>query len=219
MKKKEGIFIVLFLILIVVILGLVIYISNKNKVENNEIIEEYTPEEEISDEQLRNTIISLYFINKESGEINPEARTININDLIDNPYKYLLEQLIEGPKNEKLEKAIPENTVLNNVELKGDILYIDLSHDFIDNAKEGKENENKILETIVKTVTELNEVNSVKILIDGKEDMAFKDNLIKFDDPFVVIKEDSNRNSENSEMVKTNIINNEVTDNTNMIED
>ena len=100
MKKKEGIFIVLFLILIVVILGLVIYISNKNKVENNEIIEEYTPEEEISDEQLRNTIISLYFINKESGEINPEARTININDLIDNPYKYLLEQLIEGPKNE-----------------------------------------------------------------------------------------------------------------------
>lgn len=182
--KKEGIFIVLFLILIVVILGLVIYISNKNKVENNEIIEEYTPEEEISDEQLRNTIISLYFINKESGEINPEARTININDLIDNPYKYLLEQLIEGPKNEKLEKAIPENTVLNNVELKGDILYIDLSHDFIDNAKEGKENENKILETIVKTVTELNEVNSVKILIDGEENKCFKDEQINFEKAF-----------------------------------
>ena len=184
MKKKEGIFIVLFLILIVVILGLVIYISNKNKVENNEIIEEYTPEEEISDEQLRNTIISLYFINKESGEINPEARTININDLIDNPYKYLLEQLIEGPKNEKLEKAIPENTVLNNGELKGDILYIDLSHDFIDNAKEGKENENKILETIVKTVTELNEVNSVKILIDGEENKCFKDEQINFEKAF-----------------------------------
>ena len=50
---------------------MVIYFSNKNKIEKNEIIEEYTPEEEISDEQLRNTIISLYFINKDNGEINP----------------------------------------------------------------------------------------------------------------------------------------------------
>lgn len=185
MKKKEGIFIVLFLILIVVILGLVIYISNKNKVENNEIIEEYTPEEEISDEQLRNTIISLYFINKESGEINPEARTININDLIDNPYKYLLEQLIEGPKNEKLQKVIPDNTKINNVELKGDILYIDFSHEFIDNALEGKENESKIIETIVKTVTELNEVNAIKILIDGEENKCFKDEEINFEKEFL----------------------------------
>ena len=185
MKKKEGIFIVLFLILIVVILGLVIYFSNKNKVENNEIIEEYTPEEEISDEQLRNTIISLYFINKESGEINLEARTININDLIDNPYKYLLEQLIEGPKNEKLQKVIPDNTKINNVELKGDILYIDFSHEFIDNALEGKENESKIIETIVKTVTELNEVNAIKILIDGEENKCFKDEEINFEKEFL----------------------------------
>ncbi len=184
MKKKEGIFIVLFLILIVVILGVVIYFSNKNKIEKNEIIEEYTPEEEISDEQLRNTIISLYFINKDNGEINPEARTINANDLIDNPYKYLLEQLIGGPKNDRLEKAIPENTVLNNVELKEDILYIDFSHEFINNAKEGKENESKILETIVKTVTELNEVNSVKILIDGEENKCFKDEQINFEKTF-----------------------------------
>lgn len=184
MKKKEGIFIVLFLILIVVILGVVIYFSNKNKIEKNEIIEEYTPEEEISDEQLRNTIISLYFINKDNGEINPEARTINANDLIDNPYKYLLEQLIGGPKNDRLEKAIPENTVLNNVELKEDILYIDFSKEFIENAPKGKENEQKIIETIVKTVTELNEVNYIKILIDGKENEAFEDKEVTFENTF-----------------------------------
>ena len=39
--------------------------------------------------------------------------------------------------------------------------------DFINNALEGKENEDVIIETIVKTVTELNEVNSVRILING----------------------------------------------------
>ncbi len=184
MKKKEGIFIVIFLILIVIILGAIIYFTNKNKTENNEIIEEYTPEEEISDEQLRNTIISLYFINKESKEINPEARTVNINLLIDNPYKYLIELLIEGPKNEKLEKGIPEGTKINNIELKGDVLYIDFSQEFIDNAQEGEENENKIIETIVKTVTELNEVNSVRILINGEENREFKDGAINFEDNF-----------------------------------
>ena len=140
MKKKEGFLIVLFLVLLVVILGVVIYYFNKNKLEEtNEIVQEYVPAEEVSDEQLRSTIISLYFVNKDSGEINPEARTININLLLENPYKYLLEQLIEGPKNEKLQKVIPDNTKINNVELKGDILYIDFSHEFIDNALEGKE--------------------------------------------------------------------------------
>ena len=91
---------------------------------------------------------------------------------------------MEGPKNEKLQKVIPENTIINNTELKGDILYIDFSHHFIDNAPEGKENENKIIETIVKTVTELNEVNSVKILIDGEENKCFKDEEINFEKAF-----------------------------------
>ena len=185
MKKKEGFLIVFFLILLVVILSVVIYYFNKNKAEEiNEIAQEYVPAEEISDEQLRNTIISLYFINKETKEINPEARTIKVNLLINDPYKYLLEQLIEGPKNEKLEKGIPENTKLNKVELKEDILYIDFSKEFIENAPKGKENEQKIIETIVKTVTELNEVNYIKILIDGKENEAFADKEVTFENTF-----------------------------------
>ena len=173
MKKKEGFLIVFFLVLLVVILGVVIYYFNKNKLEEtNEIVQEYVPAEEVSDEQLRSTIISLYFVNKDSGEINPEARTININLLLENPYKYLLEQLIEGPKNEKLQKVIPDNTKINNVELKGDILYIDFSHEFIDNALEGKENESKIIETIVKTVTELNDDNSVALNDYSQEELS-----------------------------------------------
>ena len=89
------------------------------------------------------------------------------------------------PKNEKLQKVIPDNTKINNVELKGDILYIDFSHEFIDNALEGKENESKIIETIVKTVTELNEINAIKILIDGEENKCFKDEEINFEKEFL----------------------------------
>lgn len=184
MKKKEGILVVVILLLIVLALGGVLIFYNKDSEEENKIVNEYTPQEEISEDQLQNTIISLYFINKETKEINPEARTIKVNLLINDPYKYLLEQLIEGPKNEKLEKGIPENTKLNKVELKEDILYIDFSKEFIENAPKGKENEQKIIETIVKTVTELNEVNYIKILIDGKENEAFADKEVTFENTF-----------------------------------
>lgn len=185
MKKKEGVLVVVILLVLVIGLGVYIFCNNsKNKKENNDIKNEYIPQEEVTEEQLQNTIISLYFINKETKEINPEARTIKVNSLIENPYKYLIEQLIEGPKNEKLEKGIPENTKLNNVELKGDILYIDFSKEFIENAKKGKKNEEKIIETIVKTVTELNEVNYIKILIDGKENNSFKDKEVTFENTF-----------------------------------
>lgn len=184
MKKKEGILVVVILLLIVLALGGVLIFYNKDSEEENKIVNEYTPQEEITEDQLQNTIISLYFINKETKEINPEARTIKVNLLINDPYKYLLEQLIEGPKNEKLEKGIPENTKLNKVELKEDILYIDFSKEFIENAPKGKVNEQKIIETIVKTVTELNEVNYIKILIDGKENEAFADKEVTFENTF-----------------------------------
>lgn len=187
MKKKEGILVVVILLLLVIGIGIFLFYNNsKSKNENNEIKNEYTPQEEVTEEQLQNTIISLYFINKETKEINPEARTIKVNSLIENPYKYLIEQLIEGPKNEKLEKGIPENTKLNNVELRGDILYIDFSKELIENAKKGQKNEEKIIETIVKTVTELNEVNYIKILIDGKENEAFNDKEVTFENTFPI---------------------------------
>ena len=184
MKKKEGILVVVILLLIVLALGGVLIFYNKDSNEENKIVNEYTPQEEITEDQLQNTIISVYCVNKETKEINPEARTIKVNLLINDPYKYLVEQLIAGPKNEKLEKGIPENTKLNKVELKEDILYIDFSKEFIENAPKGKENEQKIIETIVKTVTELNEVNYIKILIDGKENEAFADKEVTFENTF-----------------------------------
>lgn len=98
--------------------------------------------------------------------------------------------LIEGPKNEKLEKAIPEGTKVNKIELKENILRIDLSKEFIENHKGGAEAEARTIYSIVNTMTQLNEVEAVKIIIDGKEDSGFKDNCINFKNVFVQ-KEDS----------------------------
>lgn len=150
--------------------------------EKNEIGTEYTPQEEISEEQLRQTMITLYFKEKETGKITPEARKIDANLLAKDPYLYLLTELVNGPKNERLEKLIPDGTKVNKIELKGSVLWIDFSKEFVQNVKEG--DEEKVIESIVNTLTELNEISSVKILIEGEEGKGFLNGDINFNSPF-----------------------------------
>jgi len=168
--KNKKIIMYIGIILIVLILLFVGYLIINNIKNNEENIYEYTPEEEITGEQLRQTIITLYFLDPNTYELSPEARQIDAKELLDNPYEFLINLLIEGPKNENLLKLIPENTKLNSAQIKNNILYIDFSEDFIKEQNLGKEQEELILKSIVNTVTELTEINKVAILIDGKED-------------------------------------------------
>ena len=55
--------------------------------EKNATVEDYQPEEEISSEQMRQTIVSLYYKNKETGELMPEGRIIDSKELLNEPYK------------------------------------------------------------------------------------------------------------------------------------
>lgn len=93
--------------------------------------------------------------------------------------------LITGPENEKLESAIPEGTKVNSCTLKGTTLYVDLSKEFIDNAPSGIEEESMVVYSIVNTLTELNEVSEIKFLINGEENLQFKDGKINFKNIFV----------------------------------
>ena len=187
MNKK----IIVIIIAIAIIIGIGVWyfvFYNKNtEVATNEIV----PQEEISEEQMRQTIVSLYFYNENTQSLTSEGRLIDVKELIDNPYEKLMELLIQGPQNDNLVTTIPEGTKVNKAEVKGDILYLDLSKEFIENHSGGEEEESKTIYSIVNTMTNLTEVDAVKILIDGEENKAFSDGKIKFDDPFVVIKEEN----------------------------
>ena len=177
MINKKIIILTIFTILIIIATFLIIN-NNKNKKEI-----EYVPQEEISTKQERNTIISLYFKNKETNELMPEARIIDAKDLLNNPYITIIELLIKGPQNDKLESLISENTKINSAVLKGNVLYVDFSKEFLNN-KSGIEEESKVIYSIVNSLTELNEVLYVRILIDGEENKSFNDNAINFRENF-----------------------------------
>lgn len=187
--------IISIIIIILILLGVAVwyffFYSKNTQNEVNEII----PEEEISDEQMRQTIVSLYFYDKNTKSLMSEGRLIDAKELLEDPYRTLMELLIQGPQNTNLSKTIPEGTRINNIELKGDTLFLDLSKEFIENHEGGEEAESATIYSIVNTMTNLTEVNSIKILIDGEENKSFTDNKIKFDDPFVVISEDDTVNT------------------------
>lgn len=176
-KNKKGFLIFLILLILIIVGGYygIKYLKNKEKNQ----IEEYTPEQEITEEQSRQTLVSLYFIDKETGEIYPEARLIDIKDIINLPYEKLVTLLIEGPKNEKLRSIIPQNTQILKTYTEGDCLIIDFSSEILQYNKEEKNEKENMIKTIVNTMTELTEINKVKFLINGNQNEEFNEEYIR----------------------------------------
>ena len=178
-KKIKKAVVILGLILLLVLL--IWFLSKDSEVD----FIEYTPEEEITEEQVRQTMVKLYFKNKDTGELDTETRIIDVKELANNPYELLVKMLIEGPKTDKLERLIPEGTNLNKIELQKNILIIDFFEGFNKNHPGEIEEDSKTIYSIVNTLTELTEVDGVKILINGEEGKEFLDGAINFKEIFV----------------------------------
>ena len=109
--KKLFILKVIIIITIISILAILIALNFSTEVVqnvDNEIVIE--PEEEISEEQMRQTTITLYFEDKQSMELVKEEKKVDAKDLIDNPYIYIVNLLILGPNDETLQNPIPDGT-------------------------------------------------------------------------------------------------------------
>ena len=181
--KKTIFKIIIFCLIILIVIGIIMCFTLNKKQETKE--EEYEPEKEISEEQERQTMVTLYFVNKNTRSLEPEARLIDVKTLVERPYEELINLLISTPKNTNLESAIPEGTILLGAEINGNTLIINFSEEFINNHKGGREEEEKTIESLVNTLTELTEVNEIKILINGEENRGFNDKEINFEEVFI----------------------------------
>ncbi len=174
MKKKRVIAIIVFIIII--IMGFLIYknVSIENKEDE---YQDYVPEEEISEEQMRQTKVVLYFANNETGELETEIKVVDANTLIKNPEKQIMELLIKGPQSSSLKKLIPDDTVLNDIKIEESCAIINVSKEFL-NYQNDEEKYN-IINSIVNSLTNLKEIDSVKFLINGEENENLSETYIK----------------------------------------
>ncbi len=165
--KNKKIFFLLILVLIIIIISLYFIIKNfktKNSTNENNSYSEYTPEEEISSKQMRETTVTLYFIDSDNN-IKNEGKLIDSANLLQNPYKQLIELLLLGPQNDNLISVFPENTKILDAKLENNCVILNFSDEFL-NFKDDSQKFNMI-NCILNTLKQLNEVNSIKILVNN----------------------------------------------------
>lgn len=161
MKKKPVIIIVL------IIIGVLAYfLMNNISITKNSKYMDYTPQEEISENQNRETTITLYFLNPETNNLKSEGRSVNANELLKNPYKVIVEKLIEGPSDKSLQKVFPENTKIIDANLSNNCVNLNFSEEFL-NFKDDVQKYN-IINSMLDSLTQLNEVDSIKILVNNE---------------------------------------------------
>ena len=174
-KSRKKIIAIITLILIIL---LAIFIYNNISIENNvKEYEDYTPQEEISEEQMRQTKVILYFANIETGELETETKIIDANLLIKEPYKEIMNLLIKGPQSSNLKKLIPEGTALHEIKIEKSCAIINVSNEFLN--YETEENKLKIINSIVNALTNLKEIDSIKFLINGEENEKLSEIYVK----------------------------------------
>lgn len=124
--------------------------------------------------------ISLYFADS-SGEKLVEYQTqldMESNSPIE---KKVIEQLIEGPKDSKLQSTIPEGTKVIKTSLKDGVCYVDLNAKFL-NGVPGV-NDELVVYSIVDSLVELPTINKVQFTIEGQRVAKYRE-TIPFDGTF-----------------------------------
>lgn len=167
MNKKT----IFAIIAIIIIIGAIIYSviqNNQNQKNTSEEIEDYTPEQEINDEQMRETILTLYFLDTETGNLKSEGRLIDSSILLDEPYKLIVQYLIDGPKSETLQSVFPENTRIIETSFEQNCVTLNFSEEIL-NYEDDSQKYN-IINSLLNSLAQLTEIDSIKILVNGEID-------------------------------------------------
>lgn len=168
--------IISIILIIVLVIGVIafIFLNFSTEVDNSvKDQNEIQPEEEVPEAQDYSTKIKLYFIDQSSGILTFENRSVDSRELIENPYLYVLNLLVKGPEIPGLINAIPERTKINSAKLEKGTLCVDLSEEFLNSG--GTDS----IYSIVNTVTQFNEIDSVKFFIDGKINDSLKEKFVR----------------------------------------
>lgn len=177
MKKNKKKIIAIISLILIIIAGYLVYTNISIEKNNEDEYQDYTPEEEISEDQMRQTKVILFFANSETGELESEIKIVDVNLLIKEPYKEIMQWLIKGPQSSNLKKIIPDGTILHDIKIEKSCAIINMSNEFLN--FENEENKLKIINSIVNTLTNLKEINSVKFLINGEENEKISETYVK----------------------------------------
>ena len=175
-RKKYNIFFRLLLIGLVFLLGYTFltrillpvyheYFKKPTVIEKEELPQKEEEEMEIiKEEEMVET--KLYFSDIDAMYLVAEKRKIPKDS---NLAKQIIIELVKGPNNSNHYPTIPENTIVNEVYISDDIVYVDLSETIVKNHSGGSSSELMTVYSLVNSLTEIPSIKGVQILVEGKQ--------------------------------------------------
>ena len=136
-------------------------------------VDELNPQDQ---KQSKETV--LYFANKQGNRLKKITTDITYN-AVEPIARLLVGQLIAGVSSiqnideTKLQSAVPSKTTLNNLTIRDNICYLDLSKDF--EQQDPNVSSEVIVYSIVDTLCELPEVTKVQFSVDGEQKEKYGD--------------------------------------------
>jgi hypothetical protein len=116
--------------------------------------------------------VTLYFtvLEDDRAYLVEEIREVKKSE--ENIYKAIIEELIKGPTSQDLYPTIPPDSVINSVRLTNGLAIVDFNLRIITNYEDiphSSTTETLAIYSIVNTLTEFEEIDMVKITIEGKD--------------------------------------------------
>ncbi len=129
---------------------------------STEAIEENGDEEAAESVELT---INVYYSDSMGEYLAGEARIISS----ENKYVDAFNELMKPPIDSNLVTLVPDTTIINSIIVENGTANVDLSNDFVDDRFVSDTVDIMLVYTIVNTLTEFDEVNSVLFYIDGEK--------------------------------------------------
>ena len=118
------------------------------------------------------TTIALYFPQKNGDKLVRETRRIKLQSAL-SLEKAVIGELIKGPEKEGSLRSLSADTRLIGIETKNNVCFVNFSSEFVSKTASGSLNTTLSLYSIVNSLCELENVESVQILVNGENGVEF----------------------------------------------
>lgn len=116
--------------------------------------------------------VTLYFPDADGQFLVPESREIELQASI-SVERVIISELAKGPATDSLTQIIPSDINLISIETNDGVCFVNISGDSLSRVQSSSTSTTMALYSIVNSLTDVDGINSVQILIDGKTGVEF----------------------------------------------
>lgn len=123
--------------------------------------------------KIKSLVSLLYFKEVDKNRLKAEKRVITYDANLKKE-KFIIQALMSGPTDSDLEKTIPDEIKIRDIEVDEGVCFIDFSTEFEQKIPQNEEMEQMVIYSIVNSLTQLNDISKVQFLVEGKKVQNYK---------------------------------------------